>query len=294
MIEPAPSRVAIKDERRTAGAVNNATTWADVIMNAWGAAVRSIIETGRLLAEAKAAVAHGEWETLCNQHLPFGESTACKLMKISAHERLSNPEHAPLLPPSWTVLDSLARLDVETFDKALEAGVINPTLERRTAQRLLRGGVAAVIGAEPSKSAAADVDAEIDDDGLDYADKLLAALVSIEIAEAKALSPEARAIITAAARAFGLLASALWRVETMSGPERLRAHQARCLAMYMLHTECSMAQPATAAVFGLEPSSVSRIASKFEDWRADVRGWDDLIESVNAQAQWLRNYWAGR
>lgn len=267
--------------------------WAPVIMAAWGDAVASVIKTGRLLAEAKAMVAHGEWERLVGDLLPFGDRCAQSLMRIAAHDRLSNPQHAALLPPSWTTLDSLARLDNETFDEAVEAGLIRPTLERRMAQRLARGGVSAVVGAPPAKGDG-DADDPPDDDSLDYAEKLIDALLSIETPEAPALDARARAYVTASARAFGLLASALWRVEQLSGKERIRAHQARCLAMYLLHTECEMAQPATARVFGLEPSSVSRIASKFEDWRSDAHGWDELIEHVSVQAQWLAAFWSGR
>lgn len=64
--------------------------WAPVIMAAWGDAVASVIKTGRLLAEAKAMVAHGEWERLVGDLLPFGDRCAQSLMRIAAHDRLSN------------------------------------------------------------------------------------------------------------------------------------------------------------------------------------------------------------
>lgn len=45
--------------------------------------------------------------------LPFGESTAEKLMKIASHPLLSKSEHVPILPPAWGTLYELTKLPPE-------------------------------------------------------------------------------------------------------------------------------------------------------------------------------------
>jgi hypothetical protein len=49
------------------------TQWAARISAAWQQSVTSIIETGRLLTEAKAALDHGEWLPMVESDLPFSE-----------------------------------------------------------------------------------------------------------------------------------------------------------------------------------------------------------------------------
>lgn len=274
--------------------------WAPVIMEAWGRSVTAVIETGRLLAEAKAAVAHGDWERLCDEMLPFGSRTAQRLMQIAAHDRLSNPTHASLLPSSWVTLEALSRLDNETFDAAVEAGVITPTLERRRARRLAIGGLAAVAdlpAPAPTRRAAAlrspEEDETDEERSLAYAETLLVSLFSIEVRAAPTLAPRARCFIVAAARAFGVAVDDLWKVDRLTPMDaRIRAHVARRAAMYLLHTECEMAQPAASKVFGLEPSSVSRLSTAMEDWRSTA--WDDLFGAVVAQAEFMDAFWGSR
>lgn len=73
--------------------------WADQITAAWRKGVGAIFETGRLIAEAKAALPHGAFLAMIGANLPFTASTAQRLMKIAADERLSKAAHVQLLPP---------------------------------------------------------------------------------------------------------------------------------------------------------------------------------------------------
>jgi hypothetical protein len=77
--------------------------WARKVRAAWQKSVESIIETGRLLIEAKAALPHGGFEIMVKD-LPFGARAAQFLMKVASHPVLSNPKHASLLPASWMTL----------------------------------------------------------------------------------------------------------------------------------------------------------------------------------------------
>jgi hypothetical protein len=110
--------------------------YATKIAAAWRKTTESIIETGRLLNEAKAEVEHGDWLKLV-EVLPFGEDTAQRLMAIARHPVISNTEHVRYFPPSWGTLYELTKVP----DKALLTGIkdhaINPGMERKEVALLL-------------------------------------------------------------------------------------------------------------------------------------------------------------
>ena len=114
--------------RPPAGA--SAQVWANHITTCWRASFEGILETGHLLTAAKEALEHGEFLTMLAKDLPFKANTAQRLMKIAADERITNTAHAPLLPPMWTTLYELTKLDDEQFEKAKDDGVIRPDMER--------------------------------------------------------------------------------------------------------------------------------------------------------------------
>jgi hypothetical protein len=66
---------------------------------AWRSSLSGILEAGRLIAEAKAALPHGEFMAMVENDLPFKPSTAQRHMKIASDERLSNAAHVQHLPP---------------------------------------------------------------------------------------------------------------------------------------------------------------------------------------------------
>jgi N6-adenosine-specific RNA methylase IME4 len=105
--------------------------WAKQITEAWREGVRAIFAVGRLLAKAKDALEHGDWEDMCERRLPFTAGTASRLMAIAADERLSNPAHVPLLPPHWGTLYELTKLDNKEFKARIKDGTIRPDMERR-------------------------------------------------------------------------------------------------------------------------------------------------------------------
>jgi len=66
--------------------------YVERIATAWQNAVDSIIETGRLLIQAKGELKHGEWGKLFqDRRLPFSQRMANDLMKIARDPVLSNP-----------------------------------------------------------------------------------------------------------------------------------------------------------------------------------------------------------
>jgi Protein of unknown function (DUF3102) len=106
--------------------------WAVRIESAWRGAVEGVLETGRLLTEAKAALPHGAFTAMIETDLPFKPSTAQRLMRIAADERLSNPAHVQHLPPHWGTLYELTKLSNEQFEAGLASGGIHPRWSAET------------------------------------------------------------------------------------------------------------------------------------------------------------------
>jgi N6-adenosine-specific RNA methylase IME4 len=105
--------------------------WIACITTSWRRSTEAIIETGRLLADAKATLPHGAFGRMIASELPFDARTAQMLMAIAADPRLQNPHHGSLLPPSWRTLYELTRLDDATLDARIADGTIRPNMERR-------------------------------------------------------------------------------------------------------------------------------------------------------------------
>jgi hypothetical protein len=127
-----------------------AEEFAERINACWRESAAGIIRTGEWLIRAKAALPHGEFGPMIEAHLTFSASTAERLMAIACDPRLTNPAHAQLLPPAWTTLYELTKLDDEQFQAQLEQGKIRPDMERREAIK----GARSIMGsrAEPDDS----------------------------------------------------------------------------------------------------------------------------------------------
>jgi hypothetical protein len=94
-------------------------SWPARIAACWRRTAESIIETGRLLIEAKAALEHGEWQQMIETELPFDATTCQRLMGIGGDRRLANPAILPLLPGQWTKLHRYHKLDDEAFERRI-------------------------------------------------------------------------------------------------------------------------------------------------------------------------------
>lgn len=110
--------------------------YADRIGTRWRDSVAAVIDTGKMLIEAKRSLPHGEFEAMARNDLPFGERTARRLMSVASDERIVNRTHGSDLPPSWRTLYALTRLDDETFERALHEGIIRPDMQRKEAEEL--------------------------------------------------------------------------------------------------------------------------------------------------------------
>src|ERR1700730_8168617 len=117
-----------------AAPVYKVADWSARITERWQHTVeqtiKSFSEIGSLLIEAKAALPHGEFESMIQQQLPFKPSTARRLMAIARDCRISNRAHAHVLPPSWATLYELTKLDDDEFEARISDGTIRPDIER--------------------------------------------------------------------------------------------------------------------------------------------------------------------
>lgn len=98
--------------------------------------VQTIIEAGRSLVRAKEALAHGEFTDMLEHDLLVGPRTAQKLMAVGQDERLTNTTIWTHLPPTWTTLYELTRLDDKTLETAVKDGTINPDMLGKDAKAL--------------------------------------------------------------------------------------------------------------------------------------------------------------
>ncbi len=112
-------------------AQSDAATWAIRIAERWRASVEAIIDVGRLLNQAKASLAHGEFGRMIEASLPFSASTAQRLMAIARDARLSDAAHVQHLPASWGTLYELTQLSDDEFATGIQRKIIRPDMERK-------------------------------------------------------------------------------------------------------------------------------------------------------------------
>lgn len=104
--------------------------WSGLIIASWRDSLLAIIETGRLLQQAKETLHYGDWSDMVAQDLPFHLRTAERLMAIAKDPRITDPTHVSILPASWGTLYAITRLGEEDFNAKVADGTINPDATR--------------------------------------------------------------------------------------------------------------------------------------------------------------------
>lgn len=104
-------------------------SWTHRIRQCWHESVIAFVKVGKILIEAKAALPHGSFGKMIENELPFGVSTAQKLMAIASDSRISNPELIQHLPPHWGTLYELTKLDQEDFARGIAERTIRPDMD---------------------------------------------------------------------------------------------------------------------------------------------------------------------
>jgi hypothetical protein len=112
--------------------------WGNHINASLHRTVEGIIETGKRLTAAKAALRHGEFEAMVKRFLPIDIRMAQIFMKIADHPIISNTKYVSLLPPVIGTLYDLTTVPNETLRDQLDRSMINPKFKRDDVARLRR------------------------------------------------------------------------------------------------------------------------------------------------------------
>lgn len=113
------------------------SVWAVRIREAYGQTVEAVFQVGRELLAAKQALPHGEFQKMVERELPFSYKTAHCYMAIADCTHFQKSTIGRVLPSSWRTLSVLQRLDLSTFNAAVQAGKIHPEMTRADAEALL-------------------------------------------------------------------------------------------------------------------------------------------------------------
>jgi hypothetical protein len=70
--------------------------------------------------------------------LPFDKRVAQMLMKIAADKRLTNANIVSLLPPHYSSMYEISKLDDEQLEARMADGTIRPTMERKDITAVLK------------------------------------------------------------------------------------------------------------------------------------------------------------
>jgi hypothetical protein len=130
---------AIQQSDSTGSGINSnntsVTVWVARIEPHLRGAAEHIVAAGRELIDAKAALPHGGFGPLLTQ-LGLTPRMAQQFMAIARHAVLSNAQRASYLPPAWTTLFELSRLEPDVIDQMIIDGTVTPSLDRNTARQL--------------------------------------------------------------------------------------------------------------------------------------------------------------
>ena len=109
--------------------------WLNRINGQLTSGIQHLIEAGRALIDAKAALGHGHFSSLFGPgKLRIDIRTAQQLMRVAKNKALSKANNYSYLPPALASLNVLASLDQAKLQTAIDAGKIAPhmtTLDAR-------------------------------------------------------------------------------------------------------------------------------------------------------------------
>jgi hypothetical protein len=98
--------------------------------------LKTLLELSKKIAKANEVLEDDEWFELLKR-TGFSKATVSKYLQIGKCTRLHNSRTQAHLPSKVSVLYVLSKISNETFDKALEAGIVSPTMERERFEQWL-------------------------------------------------------------------------------------------------------------------------------------------------------------
>jgi hypothetical protein len=133
-----------------ADSASNTRSWrmfAELINDNWGRGADHFIACGQHLLAAKEELAKDAFAVMIKAKLAFDASVARRLMRIASNHTLCS--HANRLPPCWTSLYELSKLNNDVLEAKLADGTIHPGMQRKDASALCKPKSQAKTAAVP-------------------------------------------------------------------------------------------------------------------------------------------------
>jgi hypothetical protein len=137
--EPAVVNGAVPVAEEVVDTANVMTTrsakdFAELINGAWRKGAEAFIAAGQFLIEAKAELDRDQFNSLIERELDFDASVARKLLCVAGKTVLR--AHVHKLPPHWSTLYELSKVEDKVIDAAVADGRISPKMQREQAVAL--------------------------------------------------------------------------------------------------------------------------------------------------------------
>jgi len=134
-LEKSPSQT--KDVRRAIVSFKSVEDYISEIETLWNEAAESFLLVGRWLNSAKETLAHGEYQRMVEERLPFDKSRAYQLRMVAT--MIDSGRVAELdLPRSSSTAFLFVSLDQKALAKAKHDGVLRPNVRRQEVQEWKR------------------------------------------------------------------------------------------------------------------------------------------------------------
>lgn len=109
--------------------------WASKINAAWQKSAGSLLETARLVKEARGDLPMGKYRDM-QKYLDMGESDISKLCAIGNCEVMYRKENMPKLPPKFSVMYLLALIPEDSLQELFDKNDIHLNMSRKCAEEL--------------------------------------------------------------------------------------------------------------------------------------------------------------
>jgi len=287
---------------------------AAAISQRYSRTIAGMIEVGTMLINAREQVPDGGWMRMFNENLlGFKWNTAQRFIKMAesewVHDSALMQRLTGSLPSNYAALAELGCIPRADIERAVNDGIITAETRPSDARKLRRKVEAGVAFNERDATITPYISPQQPDTENNAASDRAECVADIEedasgnitqfrerfelllgVRRACAVSPSNDPHIVTVMNAIGGLCGAnfadMYDAEHKTGPARLIARDARAVAMYVLHIEMSITQERCAKPFGLDPSAISRMAQRCEEWRSDPL-WDQFFDSVTVFAKFL-------
>jgi hypothetical protein len=117
--------------------------YAKQINACWRRTTDSVLETAALCAEAKNSLTKDDDRKALVEKLDFSPAAFSKLVTIGECKALQSAPVKALLPPNYSIVYELAKLEDEDLKRAVSDGVVSPSMSRASLKEWMGGATKA-------------------------------------------------------------------------------------------------------------------------------------------------------